>query len=121
MDDINKCRVPRDYLEKWSNEPFFEKAVKGCFVRVSRGTDRRGRRLYAMAEIVGVGPYKRRYKIVRLRFISLFDISLFSSWSERLRGQGRFTLWSFMLEYEGVPHVFWIFSRRFFYYATREM
>lgn len=82
--------MPRDYLERWSNEPFFEKAVQGCFVRVSRGTDREGRRLYAMAEIVGVGPYKRRYKIVSLHFITLFDISLIGSEGERLRGQGSF-------------------------------
>lgn len=64
LEDINRCRVPREFLERWANEPYFEKAVKGCFVRVARGQGRGGERLYAMAEIVGVVPYKRRYKIV---------------------------------------------------------
>ncbi|CAM9801543.1 unnamed protein product [Discosporangium mesarthrocarpum] len=62
LDDINKCRVPRDYLERWANEPYFDKAVQRCFVRVARG-QREGERLYAMVEILGVVPYKRKYKI----------------------------------------------------------
>lgn len=91
MEDINKCRVPREYLERWSNEPFFDKAVKGCFIRVARGEGRGGERLYVMAEIAGVVPYKRRYKIVsvlccvytfeyfvvqRLRSLSCFLVSV---------------------------------------------
>lgn len=64
LEDINRCRVPREFLERWANEPYFEKAVKGCFIRVARGQGRNGERVYVMAEIVGVVPYKRRYKIV---------------------------------------------------------
>lgn len=64
---INRCRVPRDYLERWANEPYFEKAIKGCFIRVGRGVGNHGQRVYAMAEIINVVPYKRRYRIVSLQ------------------------------------------------------
>lgn len=78
LEDVNKCRVPRDYLERWANEPYFEKAVKGCFIRVARGVGRSGERLYVMAEIVGVVPYKRRYKIVSVLIARLcFIVCMF--------------------------------------------
>lgn len=78
LEDINRCRVPRDYLERWSNEPYFDKAVLGCFVRVMRGVGRGGERVYAMAEIKGVVPYKRRYKIVSSFFL-FFSFVLYGS------------------------------------------
>jgi len=34
---ISKLRLPRSLLEKWVEEPFFEKAVVGCFVRLGVG------------------------------------------------------------------------------------
>jgi len=34
---INKLRLPRKLLEKWVEEPFFDIAVVGCFVRLGVG------------------------------------------------------------------------------------
>ena len=34
---IGKLRLPRSLLEKWVEEPFFEKAVIGCYVRLGIG------------------------------------------------------------------------------------
>ena len=34
---LGKLRLPRSLLEKWVEEPFFEKAVIGCFVRLGVG------------------------------------------------------------------------------------
>jgi hypothetical protein len=34
---INKLRLPRKLLEKWVEEPFFDTAVVGCFVRLGVG------------------------------------------------------------------------------------
>lgn len=34
---LSKLRLPRSLLEKWVEEPFFEKAVVGCFVRLGVG------------------------------------------------------------------------------------
>ena len=36
---IGKLRLPRSLLEKWVEEPFFEKAVVGCFVRLGVGAN----------------------------------------------------------------------------------
>lgn len=38
LDEINKCRIPRTYLEKWLYEPYFDKVVTNSFVRISIGT-----------------------------------------------------------------------------------
>ena len=34
---LSKLRLPRKLLEIWVEEPFFEKAVVGCFVRLGVG------------------------------------------------------------------------------------
>ena len=36
-DTMGKLRLPRSLLEKWVEEPFFERAVVGCFVRLGVG------------------------------------------------------------------------------------
>lgn len=38
LDELNKCRIPRQYLEQWLYEPYFDEVVKNAFVRVSIGT-----------------------------------------------------------------------------------
>ncbi|CAM9369639.1 unnamed protein product, partial [Chrysoparadoxa australica] len=61
LDDVNKCRVPRQYLEMWVNEPFFATAVDGCFVKFGIG-NRKGHAVYRMCLVVGVKEHKRQYK-----------------------------------------------------------
>jgi len=60
---LGKLRLPRSLLEKWVEEPFFEKAVIGCFVRlgVGKAPGLRGDPQYKVCEIVGVEEYKHSY------------------------------------------------------------
>jgi len=53
--DAESLRLKRDQLEKWVDEPFFEDAIKGLFVRVGLGMNREtGKPTYRMAEIFGM-------------------------------------------------------------------
>jgi hypothetical protein len=60
---IGKLRLPRSLLEKWVEEPFFENAVVGCFVRLGVGMapGTRSEPQYKVCEIVSVGKYKHAY------------------------------------------------------------
>merc|ERR1719487_2468803 len=62
LDDLNSVRVPRGWLEKWAEEPFFNNAVKGCFVRLGIGMQEQ-KSIYKVCEIVQVVDYKRLYKL----------------------------------------------------------
>jgi RNA polymerase-associated protein RTF1 len=46
--------LPRRRLGRWCNEPFFEGAVKNCFVKLFIGEDENGKRCYRLCRIVGV-------------------------------------------------------------------
>ena len=37
LDALERIRVPRAKLEEWLNEPFFERTVRGCVVRLAMG------------------------------------------------------------------------------------
>ncbi len=57
MEEALRMQVRRSLLEKWLNEPFLEKTVVGCLVRMSM------RGAYILAEVIGVvereaGTYK---------------------------------------------------------------
>jgi RNA polymerase-associated protein RTF1 len=60
---LGKLRLPRSLLEKWVEEPFFEKAVVGCFVRlgVGKAPGARGEPQYKVCEIISVDEYKHAY------------------------------------------------------------
>jgi RNA polymerase-associated protein RTF1 len=62
---INKLRLPRKLLEKWVEEPFFDTAVVGCFVRlgVGKAPGLRCEPQYKVCEIIGVGEYKHSYAL----------------------------------------------------------
>ena len=46
-------RVPRAFLERWAEEPFFNDAIKGCFVRLGIGKQKE-QSVYKVCEIVQV-------------------------------------------------------------------
>ena len=57
MEEALKMQVRRSLLVKWLNEPFLEKTVVGCLVRVAT------KGAYILAEIIGIverepGSYK---------------------------------------------------------------
>lgn len=62
LEDYLKITLPRRRLARWCNEPFFEQAVLGCFVRLFIGESDDGMKCYRLCEIVGVEKSKSEYK-----------------------------------------------------------
>ncbi len=60
--NINDCRVPRQSLEKWVNEPYFSEAVKDTFIKICVG-NWEGKPVYRLSQVEGVSKYKRMYKL----------------------------------------------------------
>ncbi|KAJ3262278.1 hypothetical protein HK103_002691 [Boothiomyces macroporosus] len=57
-------QIKRDELEQWLHKPMFEKAIKGCFLRLSLGNSGVGKELvYRVVLIEDVKEYKRKYKL----------------------------------------------------------
>lgn len=52
--DYIMVTLPRRRLGRWCNEPFFEGAVKNCYVKLFIGEDENGKRCYRLCRIVGV-------------------------------------------------------------------
>jgi RNA polymerase-associated protein RTF1 len=59
--DYELITLPRRRLCRWCNEPFFEKAVLKCFVKLFVGEDPNGKRCYRLCRIVEVGTTKQPY------------------------------------------------------------
>jgi len=59
---LERIRLKRDQLEKWLNEPFFERVLPGCFVRIGIG-NKDGLPIYRVAEIVQVKDNFRPYTV----------------------------------------------------------
>jgi RNA polymerase-associated protein RTF1 len=51
LQDLERILIKRSMLDKWLDEPYFEKVVKDCFVRVSLGDNKQGQRTYRLAEV----------------------------------------------------------------------
>ena len=79
LPELESIRLRRQLLETYLLEPFFERVVRGCLVRIGlQGSSASGEPLYRVAEVVGVEdspdqpPYmladKRTTKRLRLRF-----------------------------------------------------
>ncbi len=60
--DINDCRVPRQSLEKWVNEPYFSEAIKDAFIRICVG-NWEGKPVYRLSRVEEISKYKRSYKL----------------------------------------------------------
>ena len=64
LSDIEKIRISRNQLAKWCNHLYFEKTVKGAFVRINIGLSRDKRDpIYLMCEVVDVIPGDKFYEI----------------------------------------------------------
>jgi len=61
LSDVERIRLPRQRLEQWQMEPFFERVVIGCLVRI--GIDQAGTKLYRVAEVVGVDENAAAYTL----------------------------------------------------------
>ncbi len=62
LEDFVKVTIPRRRLARWCNEPFFEPAVKNCFVKLFVGEDDSGKKCYRLCEIVDVKTGGVTYK-----------------------------------------------------------
>eukprot|EP01122_Echinamoeba_exundans_P006433 TRINITY_DN1807_c0_g1_i2.p1 TRINITY_DN1807_c0_g1~~TRINITY_DN1807_c0_g1_i2.p1 ORF type:complete len:488 (-),score=133.23 TRINITY_DN1807_c0_g1_i2:82-1545(-) len=66
-EDIKKCQLTRLHLIKWIGEPYFEKAIAGCYVRIPiSGDDPRkpkGTPTYRLAQLTGISEVPKPYTI----------------------------------------------------------
>ncbi|XP_034948817.1 RNA polymerase-associated protein Rtf1 [Chelonus insularis] len=107
-EDLNKLRLSRYKLERFVHLPFFDRIVRGCFVRIGIGNNN-GRPVYRVAEISGVVETGKVYqlgktrtnkglrlrhgtqeRVFRLEFVSNqeFTDSEFFKWKETCNQQG---------------------------------
>ncbi|GLJ08916.1 hypothetical protein SUGI_0098580 [Cryptomeria japonica] len=54
FEDIKSITIRRSQLAKWFMEPFFEKIIVGCFVRIGIGISRSGQRIYRLCMVRNV-------------------------------------------------------------------
>eukprot|EP01103_Thecamoeba_quadrilineata_P009698 TRINITY_DN1951_c0_g1_i1.p1 TRINITY_DN1951_c0_g1~~TRINITY_DN1951_c0_g1_i1.p1 ORF type:complete len:478 (+),score=108.68 TRINITY_DN1951_c0_g1_i1:66-1499(+) len=72
-EELNKIRVSRDTLEKYANEPFFDKLLVGFFVRVCLGTSG-DKPVYRIAEIEQIFDGPRKYKLGHTETFKVFKL-----------------------------------------------
>lgn len=53
LEQVNNVRLNRSLLEKWVDQPYFERTVPQFFVRVGIGMNREQQNAYRMAQVVG--------------------------------------------------------------------
>ena len=75
---LERIRLTRTKIEKWLNEPFFERAVVGCFVRVGIGQSDQ-KPIYRVAEVIGVKDGFRQYKIEQRQTTKRLELQIGSS------------------------------------------
>lgn len=61
LEDFLKVTIPRRRLARWCNEPYFEEAVLGCFVRLFIGEDDSGDKVYRLCQIIEVTAASKPY------------------------------------------------------------
>ena len=86
-------QVTREKLESWVNEPFFEKACVGAFVRVVIGTVQDGdenKAIYRMGLISNVEKGNRSYKLTH--FKGQTDMRLSVSIGKQVKNSVKMTL-----------------------------
>lgn len=67
LDDYLLVTLSRARLGKWCNEPYFEKAVKHCFVKLFVGENEEGKRCYRLCRIAGVEKSKQPYTLPKAK------------------------------------------------------
>ncbi len=67
LDDYLLVTLSRARLGKWCNEPYFERAVKNCFVKLFVGENEEGKRCYRLCRIAGVEKSKQPYSLPKAR------------------------------------------------------
>ncbi|CAK9293506.1 unnamed protein product [Gordionus sp. m RMFG-2023] len=103
-EQLSKIRLSRNKLEKWVHMPFFEKTVKGCFLRVGIG-QHEGKPIYRIVEVMDAVETSKIYqlgatrtnkglklrhgsesKVFRLEFVSNSDFtdSEFLKWKDAI-------------------------------------
>lgn len=62
LEDYMQVTLPRRRLARWCQEPYFDRAVVGCFVRLFIGESEDGKKCYRLCEIIDVDKSKSEYK-----------------------------------------------------------
>jgi len=63
LEDMNSVRLTRNALEKWVDQPFFERLVVGFFVRVLIGMGTEKHNVYRLAQVQAVTEAARSYHL----------------------------------------------------------
>eukprot|EP00252_Welwitschia_mirabilis_P027066 TRINITY_DN914_c0_g1_i1.p1 TRINITY_DN914_c0_g1~~TRINITY_DN914_c0_g1_i1.p1 ORF type:complete len:625 (-),score=159.24 TRINITY_DN914_c0_g1_i1:245-2119(-) len=77
FEHIKAITIRRSKLEKWFMEPFFEKTIEGCFVRIGIGCSRNGRNVYRLCRVKNVDATdpNKQYKFngkITYKFLNCF-------------------------------------------------
>jgi RNA polymerase-associated protein RTF1 len=67
LEDYMLVTLSRARLAKWCNEPYFEKAVVKCFVKLFVGENEEGKRCYRLCRIVSVDKSKQPYSLPKAK------------------------------------------------------
>lgn len=62
LEDYMKVTLPRRRLARWCAEPYFDRAVIGCYARLFIGESEDGKKCYRLCEIVDVEQGQTEYK-----------------------------------------------------------
>jgi len=63
VEDLNQLRLSRLKLERWVHAPFFNRVVKGCFVRMGIGQSKQGVSVYRIGEITDIVETAKVYQL----------------------------------------------------------
>ena len=67
LEDYLLVTLSRARLGKWCNEPYFQKAVMNCFVKLFVGENEEGKRCYRLCRIVSVDRSKQPYSLPKVK------------------------------------------------------
>lgn len=67
MESYQKITLPRRRLGRWCNEPFFEDAIRDCYVKLFIGVNEEGKRCYRLCRITGVIIEEMQYALPQVK------------------------------------------------------
>ena len=67
LESYQKITLPRRRLGRWCNEPFFEDAVRDCYVKLFIGENEEGKRCYRLCCITRVKKDKVQYTLPQVK------------------------------------------------------
>ena len=76
---LERIRLTRNKLELWLLEPFFERVLPGCLVRIGIGQQSSGRPVYKVAEVLGVKDGFKPYMMGKAKTTKRLELAIGSA------------------------------------------